>query len=123
MAISRTRAQDYAETVINRPQGATPVTLRRHKNGVTLLHQGRALTKTHASKVGELQAMLMAEVLGVALPEVGGEVSTKVASGLLYRAIAVSSLDVRKPEALAVLGPLMRTAAMQRGAFNTVEVG
>jgi hypothetical protein len=123
MAISRIRAQDYAESVINRPRGETPVTLRRHKNGVTLLYNGRALTKTHASKVGEVQAELMAEVLGVELPGPGEDASTKVASGVLYRAIAVSSLDLRRPEARAVLGQLMRTAAMQRGAFNTLEVG
>jgi hypothetical protein len=123
MAISRTRAQDYAEEVLNQPGGEKPVTLSRHKNGVTLLYRGRALTKTHASKVGELQAALMAEVLGVELPKPEEAVSTKVASGILYRAVAVSSLDIRRPEAQAVLAQLMRTAVMQRGAFNTVEIG
>ena len=123
MAISRTRAQDYAEAVLNLPGGEKPVTLSRHKNGVTLLYRGRALTKTHASKLGEIQAELMADVLGVELPKLGEVVSTKVASGLLYRAVAVSSLDVRKPEGRAVVAQLMRTAVMQRGAFNTVEIG
>jgi hypothetical protein len=123
MAISRTRAQDYAEEVLNQPGGEKPVTLSRHKKGVTLLYRGRALTKTHASKVGELQAVLMADVLGVKLPKLGEAVSTKVASGILYRAVAVSSLDVRRPEAQPVLAQLMRTAVMQRGAFNTVEIG
>jgi hypothetical protein len=123
MAISRTKAQDYAETVLNRPGGEKPVVLRRHKSGATLLHRGRALTKTHASGVGEAQAELMAEALGVELPPVGGQVATKVSSGVLYRAIAVSSLDVRRPEARAVLAQLMNTAAMQRGAFNTLEIG
>ena len=123
MAISRTKAQGYAETVLNRPGGEKPVVLRRHKSGATLLHRGRALTKTHASVVGEAQAEFMAEVLGVKLPAIGGEVATKVSSGVLYRAIAVSSLDVRRPEARAVLAALMNTAAMQRGAFNTLEIG
>jgi hypothetical protein len=123
MGISRKRAQDYAESVLNRPRGETPVTLRRNKSGATLLHRGRALTKTHASNVGEVQAKLMAEVLGTELPEVGGEVSLRVPSGVLYRAISVSSLDVRRPEARALLGQIMNTAAMQRGAFNTVEIG
>jgi len=108
------KAQDYAEAILNRPGGEKPVVLRRHKNGTTLLHRGRALTKTHASRVGEVQAELMAEVLGVELPAVGGEVATKVASGVLYRTIAVPSLDVRRPEARAVLAQLMNTAAMQR---------
>ncbi len=123
MAISRTKAQDYAEQVLNRPGGETPVTLRHHKSGFTLLHRGKALTKTHASAVGWLQAEFMALALGVEQPPVGESVSTKVASGLLYRAVAISSLDLRKPEARVVLAQLMRTAAMQRGAFNTVEVG
>jgi hypothetical protein len=123
MAISRSKAQDYAEAVINRPGGEKPVVLRRHKNGTTLLHRGRALTKTHASRVGEVQAELMAEVLGVELPAVGGDIAIRVSSGVLYRAIAVSSLDVRRPEARAVVAELMNTAAMQRGAFNTLEVG
>ena len=123
MAISRTKAQDYAEQVLNRPGGETPVTLRHHKNGYTLLHRGRALTKTHATAVGELQAEFMAEALGVRLPGMGESVSAKVPSGLLYRAVAISSLDLRKPEGRVVLDQLMRTATMQRGAFNTVEIG
>ena len=61
MAISRTKAQDYAETVLNRPGGEKPVVLRRHKSGATLLHRGRALTKTHATNVGAMQAQLMAD--------------------------------------------------------------
>ena len=123
MAISRSKAQDYAEQVLNRPGGETPVTLRHHRSGYTLLHRGRALTKTHASSVGELQAEFMAQALGVSPPGVGESVSTKVPGGVLYRAVAISSLDLRKPEARMVLDQLMRTAAMQRGAFNTLEIG
>ena len=44
MAISRTRAQDYAESLLNRPRGETPVTLRRFRSGCTLFHGRRALT-------------------------------------------------------------------------------
>jgi hypothetical protein len=123
LAISRIKAQDYAEQVLNRPGGEKPVTLRRSKTGTTLLHEGRALTKAHASGVGEMQAKLMALALGVELPAIGGSVDARVPSGVLYRAVAVSSLDVRRPEAQAVLGQLMNTAAMQRGAFNTLEIG
>jgi len=123
MAVSRRQAQDYAEEVLNRPGGEKEVVLRRNKSGALLLYRGRPLTRTYASKVGEVQAALMAEVLGVELPDVGGEVTANVASGVLYRAVAVSSLDVRRPEARAVLGQIMNTAAMQRGAFNTLEIG
>ena len=126
MAISRTKALDYAERLINRPRhpGETPVTVRRNKNGYTLLYNRRALTKTHASGVGAMQAQAMALALGVDLPqEVGDEVSTKVGSGVLYRAIGASSLDLRRPEAHVVLEQLLATAALQRGAFRTLEIG
>ncbi len=122
MSVSRTRAQDYAEEVLNRPRGDTTVVLCRNKNGVTLLYRGRALTKTYASKVGQLQAKCMAMALGVELPaEVGGEVSAKVGSGVVYRAIAISSLDLRREEAWALLGMHMQTAMMQRGV-KSVDV-
>ena len=123
MAISRKRAQDYAESVLNRPRGETPVTLRRFRNGCTLFYGRRALTKTHASRVGELQAEFMAQALGLEVPpEVGGSASTRIASGALYRAIAISSLDLRRPEARVLLGELLTTAAMQRGVFDSIEV-
>ena len=124
MALSRTKALDYAERLINRPRGETPVTVRRNKNGYTLLHNRRALTKTHASGVGALQAQAMADALGVGLPrEVGEETTAKVGTGVLYRAIGASSLDLRRPEAQVVLQQLLATAALQRGAFRTLEVG
>ena len=123
MAISRKRAQTYAEALFRRPRSDTPVTLRRNRNGYVLLHGGRALTKTHASKVGETQVAFMAEALGVDLPQgIGEEVRTQVATGVLYRAIAISSLDLRRPEARVLLGQLIQTALMQRSAFTSVEI-
>ncbi len=124
MSLSRTRALDYAERLINRPRGETPIAIRRNKRGYTLLHRGRALTKTHPSAVGELQAQAMALALGVELPaEIGSRTTARVPSGILYRAIAASALDLRRPEARTVLEQLLSTAALQRGAFQTLEIG
>lgn len=114
MAISRRRAQDYAERVLAHPRSDIPVTLKRGKGGVTLLHQGRAVTKCHASRVGALQAAFMAQALGVELPPPGGRVSTQVPGGVLYRAVAISTLDIRRPEARTVLAQLLATAELQR---------
>ena len=114
MSISRTRAQDYAETILNRPGGELAVTLKRGKAGATLLYRGRALTRCYASRVGDMQSVFMAEALGVKLPPVGGRVTTKVPGGVLYRAVAISSLDLRRPEARQLLLQLLATAAMQR---------
>ncbi len=124
MALSRVKALDYAERLINRPRGETAVSIRRNKHGYTLLHQRRALTKTHASGVGELQAQAMALVLGIELPgRIGAETTATVGSGVLYRAIAASALDLRRPEAHIVLEQLLSTAALQRGVFRTMEIG
>ena len=118
MSVSRRRAQDYAERVLARPRGEYSVTLRRGKGGTTLLYRGRALTRCHASWVGALQAACVAQVLGVELPPAGGSVSAEVPGGVLYRAVAVSTLDLRRPEARQVLAGLLATAEMQRGVMG-----
>ena len=114
MSISRKRAQDYAERVLQRPRAEHPVTLRRGKGGVTLLYRGKAVTRCHASGVGTQQAMYMAQALGVELPSLGAVVKAVVPGGVLYRAIAISCLDLRKPEARVVLGRLLLVAEAQR---------
>jgi hypothetical protein len=118
MAISRKRAQDYAERVLARPRSDYQVTLQRGKRGTTLLYRGRALTKCHASRVGALQAAFVAQALGVALPAQGSSVMTQVPSGVLFRAVAISSLDLRRPEARKVLVQLLAVAEMQRTAMS-----
>ena len=114
MAISRKRAQDYAEQVLERPRSEMPVTLKHGRSGATLLHRGRALTKCHASKVGALQLIYMAEALGVEVPPIGSEVTSNVPGGVLYRAIAISSLDLRREADRKLLAQLLATAQMQR---------
>tara|TARA_Y100001936_G_C16074229_1_gene672860 strand:- start:644 stop:940 length:297 start_codon:yes stop_codon:yes gene_type:complete len=97
--------------------------LRRNKNGFSLTHKGKVLTKTYSSKVGILQSAAMAMALGVELPEsIGATIQIKAATGVLYRAISASCLDLRKPEAQVVLQQLLSTAALQRGVFKTIEI-
>src|SRR3972149_1456912 len=103
MSISRKRAQDYAERVLARPRSDFAVTLRCGTGGTSLLYKGRALTKCHASQVGAAQAFYMAQALGVEPPSLGGRVMARVPAGGLYRAVAISTLDLRRPEARRVL--------------------
>jgi len=121
VSVSRKRAQDYAETVLSRPRSDLVVTLKRGKSGATLLHRGRAVTRCHASRVGTAQAAFMARALGVELPAQGGKVVTRVPAGILYRAVAISSLDLRRLEARLVLAQLLRVADLQRGAVSGAE--
>ncbi len=114
MSVSRKKAQDYAEGVLARPRSDYLVTVRRGESGTTLLYRGRALTRCHASRVGFVQAVYMAQALGVELPPPKGKVTAEVPAGVLYRAVAISALNFRRPEARQVLAQLLTTAEMQR---------
>ena len=79
-----------------------------------MLHRGRALTRCYDTSTGRLAAELVALSLGVPLPLVGGTVETSVSTGVLYRAISLSSLDPRIPEVWPLLERLLEEAAEQR---------
>jgi hypothetical protein len=119
MSISRTKAQDYAEIVLSKPHGTMNVTLSHGATGVSLLFKRKVLTRCHSSSVGRLQAYYMARILGVDLPRPGSSVETSVPGGVLYRAIAVSCLDLRREVAKMILAQHLDIADMQRGGGST----
>ena len=80
----------------------------------TCLHRGRALTRCYATATGAVAAEFVADALGVSLPPVGGSVDSTVSTGVLYRAISISSLDLRIPEVRPLLERLLDEAAEQR---------
>lgn len=68
MSVSRKKAWEYAEQVLGHPGRHKEVVIRNGKQGVTVLHEGRVLTRCYATKVGVMAAPLVAEALGVELP-------------------------------------------------------
>ena len=116
MAVSRKRALEYADEVISVPRAHVRVTLRQVKDGVTLLHQGRALTKCRITRSGMRAARYMAEALGVKVPALGESVEARVSTGVLWRAISISCLDFRRQESFTLLERLLGEARMQRGS-------
>ena len=77
MGVSRTKAWEYAEGILDIPRRRVPVTLRHGKSGLVLLHRGRVLTRCYNSQVGRVAALYVAQALGVELPEngrVGGRI-------------------------------------------------
>jgi len=118
VSISRKKALEYADVVVSVPRAHLLVSLRQTKGGVTLLHDGRALTRCYISRPGMRAARFMAEALGVKVPPLGGEVEARVSTGVLWRAISISCLDLRKPEALPLLERLLEEARMQRGSSS-----
>ncbi len=114
MAVSRRKAQEYADELLQTPSAHLVLTVSRGVRGVTLLHRGKAVTRCHASRVGIWAAAFMSEALGVALPEIGESVKARVSTGTLWRAVGISSLDLRTREARIILRRLLQEAEMQR---------
>ena len=116
MSTSRKRALEYADEIISVPRAHVRLSLRQIKGGVTLLHDGRALTRCYLTRSGMRAARYMAEALGVELPPLGESVEARVSTGVLWRAISISCLDFRKPESYPLLERLLEEATRQRGS-------
>ena len=116
MAISRAKALDYADELIAIPKAHVAVTLRQGKEAVTLLHGRRALTKCYINRSGIRLAGFMAEALGVKIPPLGSSVQARVSTGVLWRAVSISCLNLRKRESYPLLERLLEEARMQRGS-------
>ena len=115
MGISRRKAMERGQQAIERPKGQMQITLSHGKTGLTLRYQGKAVTRVHASEVGNRIAPYVAEALGVGLPPVGGTAKATVSSGVMYRVLSISSLDLRWPEADTLLRYLLEEAEAMRG--------
>ncbi len=121
MSISRVKAWEYAEQVLSRPNRRLEVTARRGRGGLTLLHRGRALTRCYDTGVGRTQAELVARALGVELPAMGNAVTVGVSSGVLYRAVSISSMDPRREDIWPLFRRLLEEAEAMRAGVSEME--
>lgn len=115
MTVTRRKAWEYAEHVLSIPQGSLKVRLRHGKTGLVLSYKGRVLTRCYESTVGKAGAHFMSQALGVEVPPEGGSVETFVSTGVLFRAISIASLDLRKRETHMILARMLDEAESQRG--------
>ena len=116
MGISRKRAWEYTEKVLDVPRRRVHVVLKHGKAGVVLLHSGRVLTRCYPSRVGRSGAEFMARSLGVEIPRLGSSVDAFVSTGVLFRAISIASLDLRRSATHAILQRMLEEAEFQRGS-------
>ena len=121
MSVSRRKAWIYAERLLDKPNGSVAVELRHGKSGVSLIHNGRLLTKCYHSKIGRYAADFVAISLGVAFPGEGDSVYTSVSTGVLFRAISISNLDIRIPEARVLIERLLSEASDQRRGSKDIS--
>lgn len=92
------------------------VELRQTKQGVSLLHSGRLLTKVYLNRSGMPAASAMAQALGTSIPPLGETRSAVVSSGLLYRVLSLSALDFRNEVSYDVAERLLEEAEAMRGS-------
>ncbi len=118
MSISRKKALEYAYELVSTPRAHLRVELRQTKEGVSLSHKGRVLTKVYVNRSGMNAASAMAEALGTRIPRLGESVDALVSTGTLHRVLALSELDYRKPEAYEVAVRLIEDAIAQRGGVR-----
>ena len=95
--------------------GQMEITLYHGRSGLTLRYQGKVIARTHASNVGRRLAPYVAQALDVPLPELGHATKAVVSSGVLFRVLSISSLDLRSEEAMMLLHYLLQEAEEMRG--------
>ena len=118
VSISRKKALEYAYELISTPRAHLRVHLRQTKEGVSLTYRGRVMTKVYLNRSGMNAAAAMAEALGVPIPKLGESVSALVSTGVLYRVLALSELDYRRPAAFELAARLVDDAVAQRGGVR-----
>ncbi len=121
MSVSRKRALERGQAAIERPKGEMALTLFHGKTGLTLRYQGKVIARTSTSHVGKQIAPFIALALGLRLPKLGATATAKVSSGVLYRVLSISTLDLRQPEARQLLDYLLDEAASMRG-FKSAQL-
>ena len=119
MAVSRKEALARGEKAIELPKGQMEITLYHGRSGLTLRYQGKVIARTHASSVGRELAPYVAQALGAPLPELGHSTKAVVSSGVMFRVLSISSLDLRSQEAMMLLHYLLQEAEEMRGFRST----
>ncbi len=121
MAISRSQALEYAYKVLEQPRAHMRVRLTQTRAGVSLYYDGRVMTKVFVNRSGLSAAAAMAEALRVRVPKLGESVEARVSSGVLYRVLALSTLDYRNEVAFQLASRLIAEAIDLQGSRGTSE--
>ena len=115
---SHTSIFDYAEDLISVPRAHIKLELHQDPGGLKLLHQEKPLVEYRLTREGMAAAGYTAMALGVKLPPLGESVTVSVSTGVLFRAISISSLDFSNKESYELLERWLEEAELQRGGSS-----
>ena len=113
-----TEVSDYADELMSVPRAHLRLELTQDEQGLVLLHDGRQLVRCFLTRQGMLAGGFMAKALGVSMPPLGESVPARVSTGVLFRAVGVSSLDFDSDASHILLERLLEEAEMQRGGSS-----
>lgn len=111
---------ERGEKAIERPKGEMVIDLYHGKTGLTLRYQGKVIARTSASVSGKQLAPYVAAALGVKLPPVGSMAKAVVSSGVMFRVLSISTIDLRNEESFILLDYLLQEASEMR-AYQSSE--
>lgn len=107
---------DSVEKLLSRPRSQVSVVFRQEETEVILLQGEKVFARCPLDQKGMQAAFFMAKALGIKVPPQGEEAQTQVSTGVLWRAISISSLDFRKPESFTLLERLLEESEMMRNS-------
>ena len=118
MSINKAQIQDNAEIVLSRPSAKISVALKRNKKFVSLSTNNNLIARCFSSRVGLWTAAFMAESLGVDIPDLRNTIYNQVSSGVLWRAVGISNLDLKIKESRTILKRYLEEAEAQRASAS-----
>ncbi len=113
-----TKVTDYGDQLVSVPRAHLRMELLQTTDGLFLTHEGKSVLECYLTEDGMLIAGFIAKALGVNIPAMNQPIPIRVSTGVLYRALGISYLDLHNQESYTILERLLEEAAMQRRGTN-----
>ena len=118
MPESHAKVYEYADELLAAPSAHLALELRQDDMGLKLLHQGRPLVECDLTREGMAASGYMVKALGAKIPPLGEPATARVSTGVLFRAVSISTLDFNNEESYVLLERWLEEAEMQRGGSS-----
>ena len=115
---SHAKVYEYADELLAAPSAHLALELRQDDMGLKLLHQGRPLVECDLTREGMAASGYMVKALGAKIPPLGEPATARVSTGVLFRAVSISTLDFNNEESYVLLERWLEEAEMQRGGSS-----
>ena len=115
---NNTKVTDYGDQLVSVPRAHLRMELLQTTDGLFLTHEGKSVLECYLTEDGMLIAGFIAKALGVNIPAMNQPIPIRVSTGVLYRALGISYLDLHNQESYTILERLLEEAAMQRRGTN-----